>query len=145
MSASEAEFIDPGLLDSMNRLSFQTAFYTGHTPRSKGSTGFIPGSHRLLSEAKINSINLYATHMHCLLRIVIFDWDYLPESGSLINQLISLNTHRSSGSPQKRTTNVHSYSQHWKNVLQDRFPIGRGLFVFIYAIYSSLSGFIQIG
>lgn len=61
LSSSEAEFIDPNLLDSLNRLSFQTAFYTGDTPRSKGSTGFIPGSHRLLGEAGINSINLYAT------------------------------------------------------------------------------------
>jgi len=61
LSSSEAEFIDPTLLDSLNRLSFQTAFYTGDTPRSKGSTGFIPGSHRLLGEAGINSINLYAT------------------------------------------------------------------------------------
>ena len=60
LSPTEAKFIDPSLLNSMNQLSFQTAFYTGDTPRRKGSTGFIPGSHRLLSEAKINSINLYA-------------------------------------------------------------------------------------
>ena len=63
LSATEAAYIDPGLLHSMNHLSFQTAFYTADTPRSKGSTGFIPGSHRILSEAKINSINLYASNV----------------------------------------------------------------------------------
>ena len=39
-------------------MSFQTAFYTGETPRSKGSTGFIPGSNKLL-ERGINTINFY--------------------------------------------------------------------------------------
>ena len=39
-------------------MSFQTAFYTGDTPRSKGSTGFIPGSNKLL-EKGINTINFY--------------------------------------------------------------------------------------
>jgi len=39
-------------------MSFQTAFYTGETPRSKGSTGFIPGSNKLL-EKGINTINFY--------------------------------------------------------------------------------------
>ena len=59
LSSGEAKFIDSKLLQAMNRCSFQTAFYTGATPRSKGSTGFIPGSHRLF-QFGINTINLYA-------------------------------------------------------------------------------------
>ena len=58
LSMSEAKYIEPRLLEAMNRCSFQTAFYTGETPRSKGSTGFIPGSHRLL-ENGLNTINIY--------------------------------------------------------------------------------------
>ena len=47
------------ILKSMNKLSFQTAFYTtGETKRDKGSTGFLPGSHRLLDH-NINTIELY--------------------------------------------------------------------------------------
>jgi len=58
LSKSEAQFIDGDLLAALEKLSFQTAFYTGETPRSKGSTGFIPGSNKLL-EKGINTINFY--------------------------------------------------------------------------------------
>ena len=48
LSGPEAKFLDPKLLAAMNLCSFQTAFYTKDTPRSKGSTGFIPGSHSVV-------------------------------------------------------------------------------------------------
>ena len=48
------------ILKSMNKLSFQAAFYTENTPRNKGSTGFLPGSHKMLNYG-INPIALYSS------------------------------------------------------------------------------------
>lgn len=58
LNLEDVDNCDLDLLKSMNKLSFQAAFYTENVPRSKGSTGFLPGSHKFFDHG-INSVNLY--------------------------------------------------------------------------------------
>jgi len=102
LSKSEAEYIDGDLLAALEKMSFQTAFYTGETPRSKGSTGFIPGSNKLL-ERGINTINFYNdANINSLLAENCYHGD-IPKGVAVV--FMSSVLHRT-GSNQSGTTRI---------------------------------------
>ena len=108
-------------------MSFQTAFYTGETPRSKGSTGFIPGSNKLL-EKGINTINFYNDeNINSLLAENCYHGD-IPKGVAVV--FMSSVLHRT-GSNKSGTTRSVSY----------RLLSGFNLLSFKNCIFGSKSAF----
>ena len=115
------------VIQTIFEMSFQTAFYTGETPRSKGSTGFIPGSNKLL-EKGINTINFYNDeNINSLLAENCYHGD-IPKGVAVV--FMSSVLHRT-GSNKSGTTRSVSY----------RLLSGFNLFSFKNSIFGPKSAF----
>ena len=99
----EADSCRTEILAAMNKLSFQAAFYTTDefVERNNGTTGFLPGSHKMLQNG-INPISLYNSEDgKKLLSQNMFHADFVPKNTVILFQSSIL--HRTGSNQMKKT------------------------------------------